>query len=207
MLSGITSASAAARAFSGSYLRTFVGASAFPAALATLVAIGFLVLLATINFAGVRESVRVNLGLTLVELAGLLVIIGIGVLVLLGLGSGQDIDPGRAFEFDSGTRTLFLGIIGGTAVAFFALLGFEDSINMAEECQRPSRSYPRALFAGLTITGVVYLLVAFVSSMVVPTRELATSSGPLLEVVERAGINFPPRLFAAIALLAVSNTG
>ena len=207
MLSGITSASAAARAFSGNYLRTLVGASsAFPFVLATVIAIGFIAVLCLINFVGVRESVRVNLGLTLVELSGLLVIIGIGVLVLFGLGGGQDVDPSRAFNLDSGSRTALLGVIGGTAIAFFALLGFEDSVNMAEESEQPSRNYPRALFGGLVITGVIYLLVAFVSAMVVPPRVLATSSGPLLEVVQRAGIAFPPRLFALIALLAVSNT-
>ena len=207
MLSGITSASAAARAFSGNYLRTLVGASsAFPFVVATVIAVGFILVLALINFVGVQESVRVNLGLTLVELSGLLVIIVIGVLVLLGLGNGQDVDPARALDLDTGNDALLLGIMGGTAIAFFALLGFEDSVNMAEECEQPSRSYPRALFAGLAITGLVYLAVAFVSSMVVPTRELATSSGPLLEVVERAGLNFPPRLFAVIALLAVTNT-
>jgi amino acid transporter len=41
--------------------------------------------------------------------------------------------------------------------------------------------------------------------MVVPTNALAESSGPLLEVVERGTLPISTTLFAAIALLAVSN--
>ena len=90
-------------------------------------------------------------------------------------------------------------------LAFYALIGFDDSVNVAEETQNPSRNYPRAIFGALIIAGVVYLLVTFTASMVVPTGTLAESSGPLLEVVERSPIAIPTQLFAAIALLAVSN--
>jgi amino acid transporter len=78
-------------------------------------------------------------------------------------------------------------------------------VNVAEETQHPSRNYPRAIFGALFIAGIVYLLVTFTASMVVPTGELAGSSGPLLEVVERGTLPVPSKLFAAIALLAVSN--
>jgi amino acid transporter len=109
-------------------------------------------------------------------------------------------------SFDTGSEALWVGLLAGSALAFYALLGFEDSVNMAEECKRPAKAFPRALFLGLGLTGLVYMSVAFVSSMVVPTDVLAKSSGPLLEVVKTADVPFPPKLFALIALLAVSNT-
>jgi APA family basic amino acid/polyamine antiporter len=196
MASGITSASTAALAFGGRYLQEFV---TLPT---VLVALGFVLLLALVNFRGVRESMRVNAVFTLVELSGLIVILVIGAIVLFR-GDGE---PGRALQFDTGTDPVWLAILGGSALAFFALLGFEDSVNMAEEAQEPHRNYPRVLFAGLAITGTVYLAVAFVSTMVVPVEVLKESTGPLLEVVHRAGVDFPPELFALIALLAVSNT-
>jgi basic amino acid/polyamine antiporter, APA family len=43
---------------------------------------------------------------------------------------------------------VFAVIVGGTALAFYAMIGFEDSVNVAEETKRPERSFPRALFAG-----------------------------------------------------------
>jgi basic amino acid/polyamine antiporter, APA family len=195
LMSGITSASAAARAFGGDYLAEFVDLPT------VLVGLGFVLGLAAINYWGIRESVRINIVLTLVEITGLVVILGIGFVALLS-GDGE---PGRALEFDAKDGVL-LGILGGTALAFYALLGFEDTVNLAEETHEPSRSFPRALFAGLAITGLIYLGVAFVSSMILPADELSESSGPLLAVVEAGGVDFPPKLFAAIALLAVANT-
>jgi APA family basic amino acid/polyamine antiporter len=53
---------------------------------------------------------------------------------------------------------------------------------------------------------VIYLLVSFIAVVLVPPATLATSSGPLLEVVTAAGVRFPPKLFAVIALLAIGNT-
>jgi basic amino acid/polyamine antiporter, APA family len=195
LMSGITSASAAARAFGGDYLAEFVDLPT------VLVALGFVMGLAAINYWGIRESVRINIVLTLVEVTGLMIILVIGAIGLLS-GDGE---PSRALEFDA-ENGILLGILGGTALAFYALLGFEDTVNLAEETQEPARAFPRALFLGLLITGFIYLGVAFVSSMMLPADELSSSSGPLLAVVEASGVDFPPKVFAAIALLAVANT-
>ncbi len=195
MASGITSASAAARAFGGRYLAAFI---TLPT---VLVAIAFVLVLAAINFRGISESVKVNLVLTLIELTGLLIILAIGLFTLV-TGTGE---PSRAMEFKEGI-TVPLAVLGGAALAFYALLGFEDAVNIAEETKDPQRNFPRALFGGLAIAGLIYMAVAFTASMVVETTVLAGSSGPLLEVVEAAGLTFPPRLFALIALIAVTNT-
>lgn len=197
MMSGITSASAAARAFGGDYL-----AELLPFGVPTLVAAWvFLGLITLVNVLGVSESVRVNVVLTLIEATGLLVIIGIGVVALVR-GEG---DPGRALELNT-EGAAWMGVLGGAALAFYALLGFEDSVNLAEEAQHPRRDYPRALFGGLAIAGAIYLAVAFTASMLVETDVLVGSTGPLLEVVKVAGLVFPAWLFALIALLAVMNT-
>ena len=53
------------------------------------------------------------------------------------------------------------------------MIGFEDSVNVAEETKQPSRTFPRALFTGLAIAGVLYLLVTLTASYVVPTDQLS----------------------------------
>jgi amino acid transporter len=196
MCSGITSASTSARTFGGDYLAEFVSLPV------VLVAVAFLVVLALVNFRGVGESVKANVVLTIIEVAGLLVIITIGAAAVLS-GDG---DPARLTEIDTGGDGVVLGLLGGAGLAFFALVGFEDSVNMAEECREPSRDFPPALFIGLAVTGVIYVLVALTSSLLVAPSALEKSSGPLLEVVEAGGVEFPPKLFALIALVAVTNT-
>src|SRR5215212_1624591 len=194
MASGITSACTLTLAFSGDYLAQFISVPIIGAALV------FMVLIGCINFYGISESVRINVILTCVEITGLVLIVVIGA-AALSTGAG---DPGRAFEFKEGTSVL-TALLAGTVLAFYALIGFDDSVNVAEETQHPSRNYPRAIFGALLLAGFVYLLVTFTASMVVPTATLADSSGPLLEVVKAGPIAIPPQLFAAIALLAVSN--
>ncbi len=201
MCSGLASASAAARAFSGDYLSELTGDALPP----TLIAITFLVLLAALNLRGVSESVKTNVVLTLVELTGLAIILAIGAYAVLS-GDGE---PSRLTEFEAGGGTgyaLMTSVLGATALGFFAFVGFEDSVNMAEETKDPVRTFPRAIFIGVAVTGTIYVLVALVSSLLVDHKTLEGSSGPLLEVVKAGGVDFPHKLFALIALFAVTNS-
>src|SRR3954470_13520177 len=134
MSSGITSASTAARAFAANFA-SVVGLDVGEGIGITLIALGFMALVAAVNHRGVGESVKANVVLTCVELTGLLIVIGVGVWALLG-GAG---DFSRVAEFDTGDRSVVGGGIAATGLAFFAMVGFEDSVNMAEECKEPRR--------------------------------------------------------------------
>ena len=194
IMSGITSASALARGFGGDYLAEFVDLKVVIGALLLLAAITLL------NLRGISDSVKVNVVFTLVEILGLLLIVVISV---VAIGQG-DAEPGRAFDFREGTG-IFAAILAGAALSFYALIGFEDSVNVAEEAKNPVRTYPKVLFGGLAIAGVLYLLVTIGASAVVPTGDLAASSGPLLEVVKQGPLGIPEKVFSAIGLLALAN--
>ena len=194
MASGITSAATLSRAFAGDYFAVFADVPVVP------VAFAFIILVALINFRGISESVKLNMGLTLVEVIGLGLIVLIGI-VALAIGEGE---PGRNLEFTPGTGVP-LAILGGAALSFYALIGFEDSVNVAEETREPARAFPRALFGGLLLAGIIYMLVTFTASMIVPTEQLSGSDGPLLEVVREGPLGIPLPVFSAIALLAVAN--
>ncbi|HYE34497.1 APC family permease [Methylocaldum sp.] len=197
MCSGIASAAAAARAFGATYLQPFVPCPVMP------VAVGFLIALGLINFRGVAESVKANAVLTGVELLGLLIIIAIGV---YAVGSGQG-EPSRLLEIRTADQSLLLSITAATSLAFFAMVGFEDSVNMAEECLDPARIFPRSLLSGLAVAALIYGLVALTASLLVPAEELsAARSDALLKVVAIGAPAFPLKVFAGIGLLAVINS-
>jgi amino acid transporter len=195
MASGVSSASTLARGFGGDYLSAFVSIPT------VLVALVFIVVVALVNYRGIVESVRLNVAFTTIEVIGLLLIVVIGV-VALASGAGE---PARAFEFKEGASVPVL-ILAGASLAFYGLIGFEDSVNVAEEVEEPRRAYPLALFGGLLVAGTLYLLVTFTAAMVVPLERLAGSSSPLLEVVQVGPLSgIPDRVFAAIALFALAN--
>ncbi|KPC59944.1 amino acid permease, partial [Streptomyces sp. NRRL WC-3753] len=93
MCSGLSSASAAALAFSGDYMSELTAGALPP----TLIAVAFVLILAAVNLRGVAESVKMNVVLTLVELSGLAIILGIGAYAVL-TGGGE---PSRLVEFES----------------------------------------------------------------------------------------------------------
>jgi basic amino acid/polyamine antiporter, APA family len=202
MSSGITSASTASRAFASNL------AAAFDLDLGegiklTLVALAFITLVALVNFRGVGESVKANVVLTCVELSGLLLIIFIG-LWALGGGDG-DFSSVTEFEAPDG-QGLFGAVTAATALAFFAMVGFEDSVNMAEECKNPIRIFPKVMLTGLVITGTIYVLVSITAVALVPLDQLEEGDTPLLQVVEAGAPDFPLGLFAFIAMFAVANS-
>ncbi|GAA3027087.1 APC family permease [Actinokineospora globicatena] len=201
MSSGITSATSAAQAFGNTYLKKLMGDSlVIPT---VWIAVGFIVLLAAINFRGVAESLWANVVLTAIELSGLLIIIVVG---FYAIGSGQG-DPGRLTEIDTTGQTPLIAISSATALAFFAMVGFEDSVNMAEECREPTRIFPKAMLVGMGIAAVIYVLVAITSSLLVPADELAgAKSDALLKVLSVGAPDFPLWVFALIGLLAVINS-
>ena len=197
MCSGITSASTAAKAFAGTYLNYFLSWPVLP------VAIGFIVVLALVNFRGVGESVKANMVLTIIELSGLAIILVIGIFAAAE-GKG---DPSRLLEIDTGSTSTLFAITAATSLAFFAMVGFEDSVNMAEECKEPVRIFPRALLTGLAAAGFIYVLVAVTSSLLVETEVLSgAKSGALLKVIEIGAPGFPLWVFSAIGLFAVINS-
>ena len=194
MASGVTSAAALASAFGGDYLSVFIDVDTVVAGLCLLAVI------AAVNLRGIAESVKLNVGFTLIEVGGLLLIVLIAA-VAIGDGSA---DVGNAFEFKEGS-SIFAATLAGAALAFYALIGFEDSVNVAEEAEEPTKNYPKVLFGGLLIAGAVYMLVTIGAASVVPVGDLANSDGPLLEVVKQGPLGIDTKLFSAIGLLALSN--
>ncbi|TXR99795.1 amino acid permease [Streptomyces sp. col6] len=194
LAAGVVSVAALARGFAGDYLSEFV---TLPLILVTVV---FLVALALLNARGISESTRANAVATVIEVSGLLLVIGLGCWIVLR-GDG---DLGRLTDLGTESEGPVLAVLSGAVLAYYSFVGFETSVNVAEETRDPRRSYPRALFGALLTAGAVYALVGAAAAAAVPTEKLAESSGPLLEVVRTAG-SVPTWLFSAIALVAVAN--
>ena len=202
MCSGLTSASSASKAFAENFGEAFDLSLGEGAGL-TAVALGFMTLIALVNFRGVGESVKLNVLLTCVELSGLLIVICIGA---WALGGGEG-DLSRLTQFNAAEgESAFFSVTAATALAFFAMVGFEDSVNMAEETKDPVRIFPKVMLTGLCITGLIYVLVSISSVSLVAPADLGEGDAPLLKVVEAGAASFPLWIFAFITMFAVANS-
>jgi APA family basic amino acid/polyamine antiporter len=103
-------------------------------------------------------------------------------------------------------KNAFLAVTTATSLAFFAMVGFEDSVNMAEETKDPVRIFPKVMLAGLCVTGLIYVLVSISSVALVSPADLSEGEAPLLKVVTAGAPAFPIAIFAFITMFAVANS-
>ncbi len=162
-------------------------------------ALGFLLVLAGIVFRGIRESMWVNVLCTLVEAAGLILVVAVG----LSYWGSVDLLEMPPAAVDQGE---WLILMQGAVLTFFAFIGFEDTLNVAEECRDPQRTIPLGLVLAMSMAAVLYIAIAVTAVSVVPWQELAAAPGPITEVVRRAAPLIPPIVFTGITLFAVANT-
>ncbi|MFT5393814.1 MAG: APA family basic amino acid/polyamine antiporter, partial [Gammaproteobacteria bacterium] len=109
------------------------------------------------------------------------------------------IDTTRLLTADGATA-----VVLGAVLAFYAFIGFEDMVNVAEEVTDPVRTLPRGIFIAIIVSTLLYLLVSVVAILSLPPDQLANSAAPLADIVAAHG--YDPRLsIAAISLLAVTN--
>ncbi len=165
----------------------------------TFIAIGFLLILGGIVFRGIRESMWVNVVCTLMEVGGLLLVIASG-LSYWGSVDYFATPPERA------DTSLAVVVLQASVLTFFAFIGFEDAVNVAEECKDPERTIPAGLVIATVAAALLYVAVAITAVSVVPWQELAAAPSPLTEVMKRSAPAIPPGLMTFIALFSVANT-
>jgi APA family basic amino acid/polyamine antiporter len=188
---GIISSATIANGFVG-YLAAFI-------AVPEWLAVGVLVItMGLIAAWGISESVWVATVITLIEIGGLLYVIVLGSGALLQL-------PSRWTELVPPLdATVWRGILAGAFLAFYAFIGFEDMVNVAEEVRDAPRVMPKAIILALVISTLCYLCIAIVAVLSLPIEQLATSEAPLAAVLTSGGHGHI-LLISAISIIAVVN--
>lgn len=188
---GAVSSATLANGFVG-YLHLFVATPRWAIIGALVLALGLLAAW------GVFESVLVATVTTLIEAAGLLLIIAVASPSLAEL-------PAQLPQLLPPTPlTSWSGILLGAFLAFYAFLGFEDMVTMAEEVREPRRNLPLAILLATGGATLLYMLIALVAVLSVPPAELARSEAPLAVIYERA-TGSSPWFIGLIGLVAVVN--
>jgi APA family basic amino acid/polyamine antiporter len=186
VIGNIIAAAAVSLGFGG-YLNTLLDVNP------TLAAVIALILATGIAFVGVEETVRVMILGTLIEVAGLILVIAIGVPHL------GDVD---LTHFDGGAW----GVLGGAALVMFAYLGFSEIATLAEEAENPTRTVPLAMVFSILITTVLYISVAIAAVSVLGASALAASEAPLADVAREVLGDRASEAVALIALFSTANT-
>jgi basic amino acid/polyamine antiporter, APA family len=140
---------------------------------------------------GAKESVRANNIMVVVKLLALGLFIAVGI---------THIHPENLTPF---APNGFRGIHQGAAIVFFAYIGFDAISTAAEETKNPQRNLPIGILGGLAICTVIYVVVGFVLTGMVPYKELAVAD-PLARALQLAGFNAVGWIVALGAVVSMS---
>lgn len=191
IFTGVVSAATLSVGFIG-YLNEFVIVSRPLGVLVVLVLLGVLACW------GIRQAVWVLVLMTALELGGLL-----GIIAWSGDALAQ-LPQHAATLFVPTSLTQWLAVMSGAFLAFYAFIGFEDMVNVAEEVVRPERTMPRAILIVIVTSTLLYMLVAVIAVLALPLEVIQHSDAPMSEVLR---IHHPAaaRWIAAISVVAILN--
>ncbi|MEM0271850.1 MAG: amino acid permease [Thermoprotei archaeon] len=182
----IVASAAVSIGFAG-YLSAILGTPLIP------MAVTLLLILSLIALAGSKYWLRLNTLLSLIAVAGLVIV------VVSGIGS-----IGKThYEPPQGGMG---GIIAAAELVFFAYIGFDNMSNIAEDTKNPERNIPRGLLIAVLVTTLLYVLVGVSATSLTSTSELASSDAPLALAVSKVLGSVGFYLVSFIALMTTLNT-
>lgn len=155
-------------------------------------ALGLLITVAAIAMTGIKYSAWVTVGLSAIQVGGLVFVASIG---LPHVGEA-DLLAGPGVP----------GVLSAAALVFFAFIGFDEVITLAEETRDPTRTVPRALLLALGLSTALYVAVAIAAVSVLGAEALAASPRPLADVMAHVLGDRGATVVAVIALLTTTNT-
>lgn len=148
--------------------------------------------LSLVGASGIRHSGRIIVALSAIQVSGLAAVI------VFGIPSIGEVD----LLASHGAQ----GVVGGAALVFFAFIGFDEVITLAEETRDPTRTVPRALLSALGISSALYAATAVAAVSVLGAGALAASDRPLADVVDAAAGGNGATAIAIAALISTTNT-
>jgi len=171
ILTGVVSAATISNGFVG-YLQVFVDISDFWGITLLLISMTGLAIW------GVNESVAVTAITTVMGIVGLVIILAVSMPAFMTI-------PERLPELmppilDGG---IWYGILLGAFLAFYAFIGFEDMVNMAEEVKQPERTLPKAIIAAIVISSLFYYFIALAAILQLPMDTLTNSKAPMTDIM------------------------
>ncbi len=190
IINGLISAATLSSGFVG-YFQVFVP---WPKVVVVMLPIISLGLLAAW---GIGASMKVAVVVTFLEILGLLFIMVIAGDSLLTLPAHWQI------LMPDLTTSSWISITTGCFLAFYAFIGFEDIVNIAEEVVEPSKNMPIAIILSISIATLFYLIISLIAVLSLPLSDLASSDKPFALLMETRG--YSPLLISSISMIAIIN--
>ena len=151
-------------------------------AIVNLPAIVLIALMTTLLVIGIRESARFNNFIVILKVAIVLLVIGFGFMYVNQANWHPFVPPNTGQYGHYG----WSGIVRGSAVVFFAYIGFDAVSTAAQEAKNPQRDMPIGMLGSLAICTVLYILMSLVMTGLAHYTDLDVPH-PVFVAIEKAG--------------------
>ncbi|MEM7362636.1 MAG: amino acid permease [Pseudomonadota bacterium] len=186
VFTGIVSSATICQGFVG-YLQLYVDLGDL------MIISGLCIIMFAIASWGIKESAVLIAVITTLEVAGLVI-----VMVVAG-----DLEP-RASLVDVVDVSAGVGAIAaGAFLAFYAFIGFEDMVNVAEEVKEPEKNMPRGILSAVILSTLLYIAMAVVAVVYIDLLALSESKSPLALMVGHNDIAM--NVIGIISMMAIVN--
>ncbi len=154
-----------------------------------------LLIVAFINYCGIRNTMHFNYFCTSVEII---------VLLFLGLFGLKNVSP-KMFDVSELTKDKMHNLIFATAILSFAFVGFELTTELTEETINPEKNIPAALLSGVGVSTLLYFLIIISSIGAIGWKRLASSSAPLADVANKIIGKLGYNIVFIVAIISMFN--
>ena len=185
---GTVSAATMTRGFAGYFNALFQSSE-------LVVIISIILVITVIAVWGISQSLIIASIITIIEILGLLFVIYAVI----------DLNELREYRFPISQSITSNGgvILYAAFISFYAYIGFEDIVNIAEETKNPRRVVPLAIGLSLVISTLLYVTLSIACAVFIPSSVFVASDSPLVSIVEFKGYN--PTIMAVISMIAIIN--
>lgn len=192
---GIVSSATLLKGFAGYFVTLVPILPALAIGGAALVLLG-------VTLRGIKESVGLAALLTIIEVGGLLFLVG--AILWAQPDAFHNFADNFGAALTNADSAAWMGVVAATFIAFYAFIGFEDMVNIAEEVKNPRKAFPRAILISILAVTVLYIVVAVATLGVLAPAVLGESSAPLAETFT-AATGKTAGVIVVISLLATLN--
>jgi APA family basic amino acid/polyamine antiporter len=141
-----------------------------------------------------------------VAFVAIISVIQIGALVYIVFVAGDSLQalPSRWTElFIPTSSTVWLGVFSGAFLGFYAFIGFEDMVNMAEEVKDVRKNLPIAILVCIVLTTLLYTVVSSIAVLTVSPQMLSSSNTPVAEILRGHG-DFSMKILGIVSILIIN---
>ena len=160
-----------------------------------IIILSIIIFITIFSIWGISQSLLIASLITIIEVVGLLFVIYAVI----------DLNEFKNYKLPEATSVLNNGsvIFYAAFISFYAYIGFEDIVNIAEETIDPTKVVPLAIILSLVLSTLIYVTLSIACTLFVPADVFSSSNAPLVSIIEYKG--YDPTVMALISMIAIIN--